>query len=278
MKDQLTGTFTKGDRGSICRRPSDGGAWIVPTRGVTVELGTEYVLEVTGQTQAGNLRFAKIASTVEEHNRKLCDYYLPKIKEALEDETRLAGKRYSSDEYVTVTIEGGEEFTLKRTWRVGGGYRRNWLSGPSWMPLLDITPAVLAVLRVAQEAHEKEQEYERQERAAQEEQRRLEAEERRKKEEAQRLEQVAQDASLVAAFYAEHPEAREWLEQEVTWLELAREAVGRKYGRFVGDVKTGHYSSFSKGMEFYDRIFAITVGGKELEMRFPYIVEEYGDD
>lgn len=84
---------------------------------------------------------------------------------------------------------------------------------------------------------------------------------------------------LLATFMEEHPEAKVWFQEEPTWQSVLQAAIKNKIARFVRTVKSGHYASFSKEMDFYDHIFAVKVGEEIIEFEGPSHVEyEHGDD
>ena len=61
--------FENGDRGPICKKPSDRGAWIVLDRKrnkMRVETGVTYIVEITGVARSGKLRFCKALATLEQ--------------------------------------------------------------------------------------------------------------------------------------------------------------------------------------------------------------------
>lgn len=77
--EKVFGTFEKGERGLICRAPSDRGPWIVPDRTAKAVQGVEYLLEITRIAPSGRLRFARIVSVVETECQRLFDEAVAKV-------------------------------------------------------------------------------------------------------------------------------------------------------------------------------------------------------
>lgn len=191
--------FHKGERGLICRRPSDRGAWVAPEQGTTPEAGVEYIVRIEKEARSGRLRFGQIVCPLAERTNALREWLAPKLEEALNDERRLeATWHYDTCQVLKIIIEG-EYFAFEVTERPGEGCRRNWLRGPAWLPLLRLTDAARAALAEAKAAYELQEELKRRARWAREQERRATAA-------AERAQKVAADATEVAAFVAAYPQ------------------------------------------------------------------------
>lgn len=257
----ITGKFEKGDRGQICRRPSDGGAWVVPDRRATVELGVEYVLEVVGTIPSGKLRFARAVETVAAR-RERC---IAMITAALADVNQLTGWYVQNiGGGVTMAIEG-EKIVFEQVGRVGEGDQRNWLKGPKWFPKIRITGAALNAIRKAWLACEAERERERQGHV-------VLAEKSREEAEVAHAAQIVKDAEFVQVFFADHPEAAAWFSSaSLTFDEVTEQAIKHGLAARLGEAHcVGAYSYHHKR---YEQKYVLVVGGKEI-----IIVHLWDDD
>ncbi|GEM_PF-5428367 len=271
MNERIRGKFEKGERGPICKRPSDRGAWIVHDEWIDPDLGVEYVLEVTRTYR--RIRYARIVETVAAEYARLREKYEPVVKETLANAANLEGYYNLGNSGVKFEV-AGEKFHFERTGRSGEGYAKNWLNGPDWLPMFRITDAVLEAIEKAKVAYEAKQEQERQEQRAREAQWQAERD-------AKRAAEVAKDAPLVAAFFADHPEATAWFGSSatsLTWSELSEQAIGHGLARVIhrgGEYTI--YASFSKEIRGYDATYELIVGGKTITMLRVVITEDSED-
>lgn len=279
MKEELTGKFVKGDRGPICRKPSDGGAWVIPDRTSSQPIvGQEYVMEIVGVSKTGRVRFARIEKSIAEMARKFREEWASVIFEEVKARRFQVGLRLGYVTTVTVSPRGVPfAFSLENHWT--GGYLKE---GHKWLSPIHVDVATREAMNAEAKGLQELERAEREERARihREEQRGI-AEQRNKEWTRWLQEQVAQDAPLVAVFFQEHPEAVGWFPEGIaslTWDQIGKEAVRHGLCRFEGEEKTGHYASFSKGFSEYTRTYSITVGGEKRLVHTSYSVGDYGDD
>ncbi|HEY4515528.1 MAG TPA: hypothetical protein VJJ22_05250 [Candidatus Paceibacterota bacterium] len=207
----LTGKFEKGDRGMICRRPSDKGAWVVPINGSRIpESGVKHSFEVVKTSSNGKLRFAKLLESEAEQTAR---YPLLVTKEIEEGRYTLEGFD-TCNPRVIVVLEGATlNFSARKV---------DILLVPYWdNPIFTgeiLCPEGLKIVIVgAHEAEELRQAQVKQAREEAEEQERLRKEEYRKRcnhrhNNGSYCPQCAdeEDTLLLEAFYLEHPEAVQW--------------------------------------------------------------------
>lgn len=260
-----TGIFEKGDRGPICRRPSDRGAWVVPDRHSAVpELEVPYVFEVTGAPASGRIRFARILEKLADRDERLAKKFLPLIEGALERPEKLRG--FTGPRYSGVKFEvGGESFVLYLTGKKGGGFARDWLQGPNWLPLLSLTEAALAAIKAARKTLK----------AAEEEESTRIAKivaETNAANEVRRIERVAEDAPFVSAFFAVYPEAAGWFTQpraDLTRRDIEDESIRRGLAKPIATTRTGEWPPWPP-MQGDEQVYLLLVGGKEITISVHY--------
>lgn len=266
MEYPLSGKFEKGERGFICKRPSDREAWIAPDRKSAVpEVGVEYVLEITGAAKSGRLRFGRVVETYSAWVRRQVAHYEPLLRAALNDPDKLSAVYGNVDQYVYAEVEGE-----KWCFRVRVHHGQSWLF--NWLIEFGMTRAASNVLH---EAYKKKQEKEEQERAERF------AREKAWQEEmaAKRREQASKDAPLVNAFFAEHPEAKEWFRRPIDEIrliddvavEVARRGLAKRLSgpECVGGTSYRH--------KFFVTNYVFTVGRKEVFFELMTDDDEYDD-
>ena len=260
----LTGKFVMGDRGPICRRPSDSGAWVVPARGEkTPEFGVEYVLEISGTANSGNLRFARVVETVAAREAALAE----EIRQALVDPSKLEGGYLGSSRYLLVTLGG-------RSFRLDEGDRRPHKSptliwGEYVFPL---TKAARAALLHAEDVGMEKARADHVAREA--------AQERHAAAITAVAKKRAEDEQkLVAAFLADHPEAVGWFGKPVEEVnfsnDIAGEAVKRGLAKKVGEVR--NVGGLSYRHQFFEQNYVLLVGGREVALTQKWDDDEYDD-
>lgn len=289
---KVTGKFEKGQRGLICRNPSDGGAWVVPEDESHVSLDTVYVMEVTRSASSGKLRFVRIVETLKEHNERVKvaneqfrQKYYPLVEKALRDENNLTADY--GEKKLNVMAEDGKVLTLSPHW-AGSTMMFKF---KSWSPF-HMTDAAKHIWKQAEEDYFAKQKREKEEGEEKERQRLDQFAENR-------AEVVAKDAEIVTSFFDEYPQAKERLKTtgpddiayppdnystkrimehlktkglvwNLTWKEVSGAAVELGIAKPKGPKRsTGGADKY----ENFQQDYALTLGGKEIVFTLHWQVE-----
>lgn len=268
MTEIISGEFVHGEKGLICRRPSDRGAWIVPARGQKdPEIGVNYVLEIIGASRAGNLRFALV---VEKFSDYLKRGEKKRQNERMERRDRIAKKLRDPDMFrpqndrVTVKgepYENGEERLL--FFDEETGFEDQW-DRKGGEPHIFITKEEVPEAVAAVQQKEKEKKEER-------------VMEKQRLEEL-RIEREKKEADFIGKFFLAYPDSRSWFDQMVTQELIEKAAIERGLATFVREYEGRGYSSFSKGWKTFVRVWSLQLGNEVVTFTTSYEVEEYGDD